>query len=267
MRCQDDLAHDVFRIDWTVYLHRQVPNQSSHGRQSLGMNTVFRLFDTYQTRGFRIFGQYRQRQKSQGAIRNRIRRELLAIHFSHRESQKFTNVVPYDIDDGHRHKLRKPRRNSRDGAAVRIFLLLQPIQCGGKMRSIVGYDSRISSEAIGSTHGARFERKQPPLLHLSACGEYCRSRNRIGRAYDRSRRRASRGSLTGASRPTVLMHDNLCCPVRPLLRRDIAGSGEPSISNRLVPEFRFLVGKSKLLACVSLPNVMQGLRAKLHVEY
>ena len=239
MGCQNYLAHDVSRIYRIVDIHSQIPDQPCHGGQSLGMNAILRFFDTYQALGLGIFGQYGKGKEPQGAVRYCVRRELLASDFSNRKRQKLTNVISYNIDAGHGHKLGQPRRYSSDDTAVIAFRLLQPIQRGGKMSSVVGNDRRVSSEAIGSTHSARFEREQPPFLHLSSCGKDCRSGNRIGRAYNRSWRRASRGSLAWAPRPTVLVHDDLSRPVRTLLRRDISCLGESPISNRLVPEFRF----------------------------
>ena len=238
MGCQDHLTHDVSSINRAVGIYGQIPNQSRHGRQSLRMNAILRFFDAYQAFCFRIFRQYREGKEAQGTVRNRTRRELPATGFSHRKRQKFTYVVQHHIDAGHGHKLRQSRRYSRDHAAVRTFRLLQPIQRGSKVSTVVGNDSRISSEAIGSTHGARFEREQPPFLHLSTCCKDCGCSNRVGRADNCSWRQASRGSLAWAPRSTVLMHDDLRHPVRALFGRDISCLCEPSISNRLVPEFR-----------------------------
>ena len=159
MGCQDYLTHYVAGINRVVDIHGQIPNKSCHGSQSLGMNAILRFFDTYQPLGFRIFGQHRESEESQGAIRYCIRSKSLASRFGDRQREQFTNVVTNNIDACHGDKLGKSRGYSRDNAAVRTFHLLQPIQRRGKMRSVVGNDSRISSEAIGATHGARFERE------------------------------------------------------------------------------------------------------------
>ena len=158
MGCQDDLTHNVSGINRIGDIHSQVTDKPCHGRQSLGMNAVLRFFYTYQTIGFRIFGQHRERKKPQRAVRNRIRRELLTAGFGHRKRQQLTNIVAYDVDAIHGHEFSQPRRYSCDNVTVSTIHLLEPIQGGGKMRPVVGDDRRISSETIRPTHGAWLER-------------------------------------------------------------------------------------------------------------
>lgn len=196
---KDDLTHYVPRIEWTIDIHGQISNQHRHGRQPLGVNTILRFLDANQPVDFRILGQNRERKKTQRAVRYCARRKFLASGFDDREGEQLARVVENHIDAGYGDQLRESRGYSRGNVAIGTFQFLQPVESRSEVSAIVRNDDRVPGNSVRPAHGTRFQREQPPLLHLPARRKNRRGGYRARCAHDRSGCGLRRRPLSGTS--------------------------------------------------------------------
>ena len=124
----------------------------------------------------------------------------------------------------------------------------------------------ITTQAIRTAHGTRFQGQQAPALHLPPCGKDCRCRNGIGCSNNRSRSATSGSFLSGSSGAAVLVNDDLRFFTIAVFGRNISSFCESMVLYCTISEFGFRVREPQFSRGIAFADRMQGFRPEFDVE-